>query len=213
MSQDIFQPNRLLSLGVRGRDENGDETIRYHSSRLENIEKGSLWVAAPHERGELVPISLGEKVKIFLISKNEVYSFTGEVARRIKKGSMAFLVFEMPTSVVRLQRRDYVRLEISLPIGLKTEDKNWKATIRNISGGGALVSFPEKGEVPELGDEMTYELEINGERFAGRATVIREEDRQVRAIQFSEILEKDREKIIKFIFQKQIELKRKGLLK
>ncbi|HSV32212.1 MAG TPA: flagellar brake domain-containing protein [Atribacteraceae bacterium] len=208
----IFAPNRLLSLGILGRDEKGETIIHYHSSRLENIVKDNLWIAAPQEQGELVPVSPGETIEVFLISKNEIYVFNSEVKDRVKRGNMAFLIIGMPASVVRMQRRDYVRLDVSLPVSLKKGLLTWKGMTKNLSGGGMLVVFTEKGSYPEKGDEVFFCLEFNEEKLMGKGVTLREDDTNLRAFRFTEIMEGDREKVIKFIFRRQIELKRKGLL-
>lgn len=209
----IFRPNRKASLGVRRRNERGEFEVVYYPSRIELVNKDTLWFAAPQERGTLVPVSPGEVLEVYIIGENEVFFFEGEVQDRVKRGNIAYVVFAMPDTVVRKQRRNYVRFDAVLPVLLKREERTFSGTTKNISGGGMLVQLRESRDVFELREELFFLLSLDGRDIVGRAQIVRKDGPGLYAFQFSEIADQDRESIIKYIFQKQIELRRKGLLK
>lgn len=209
----IFRPNRKASLGVRRRNEQGELEVVYYPSRIEFVNRDTLWLAAPQERGTLVPVSLGETLEVYIFGENEVFFFEGKVKDRVKKGNIAYVVFDMPENVVRKQRRNYVRFEAVLPVLLKKEEKSFPGTTKNISGGGMLVQLREGRDVFDSREELLFLLSLDGRDIIGRARVVRKDGPGLYAFQFSEITDQDRESIIKYIFQKQIELRRKGLLR
>lgn len=209
----IFRPNRKASLGVRRRNEQGELEVVYYPSRIEFVNRDTLWLAAPQERGTLVPVSLGETLEVYIVGENEVFFFEGKVKDRVKKGNIAYVVFDMPENVVRKQRRNYVRFEAVLPVLLKKEEKSFPGTTKNISGGGMLVQLREGRDVFDSREELLFLLSLDGRDIIGRARVVRKDGPGLYAFQFSEITDQDRESIIKYIFQKQIELRRKGLLR
>jgi c-di-GMP-binding flagellar brake protein YcgR len=209
----IFRPNRKASLGVRRRNDRGETEVVYYPSRIEFVNGERLWFAAPQERGTLVPVSIGETLEVYVIGDNEVFFFEGEVQDRVKRGNIAYVVFAMPEKVIRKQRRNYVRFEAVLPVLLKKAEKAFPGTTKNISGGGMLVQLREGRDVFDPKEELLFLLSLDGRDIVGRAQVVRKDGPGLYAFQFSEITDRDREDIIKYIFQKQIELRRKGLLK
>lgn len=209
----IFRPNRKASLGIRRRNEKGEFEVTYYPSRIEFVNQDALWFAAPQERGTLVPVSIGESVEVYVVGENEVFFFEGKVKDRVKKGNIAYVVFAVPQEVVRKQRRNYVRFEAALPVLLKKGEKAFSGTTKNISGGGMLVQLREDRDVLEHREELFFLLSLDGKDIVGRAQVVRKDGPGLYAFQFSEIANQDRESIIKYIFQKQVELRRKGLLK
>lgn len=209
----IFRPNRKASLGIRRKNEEGRDEVVYYPSRIEFVNEDTLWFAAPQERGTLVPVSLGEVLEVYIIGENEVFFFEGKVRDRVKRGNIAYVVFDMPETVVRKQRRNYVRFDAVLPVLLRAEDRTFAGTTKNISGGGMLVQLRESRDVFTPHEELFFLLSLDGRDIAGRARVVRKDAPGLYAFQFTEIADQDREGIIKYIFQKQIELRRKGLLK
>lgn len=209
----IFRPNRKASLGIRRKNEQGGLEVVYYPSRIEFVNEDTLWFAAPQERGTLVPVSPGETLEVYIVGENEVFFFEGKVKDRVKRGNIAYVVFDMPENVVRKQRRNYVRFEAVLPVLLKKEEKAFPGTTKNISGGGMLVQLREGRDVFDPRDELLFLLSLDGRDIVGRARVVRRDGPGLYAFQFSEIADQDRESIIKYIFQKQIELRRKGLLR
>lgn len=208
----IFKVNRRLSLGIQKKDETGQERTVYYCSRIEMVRQNEIWIAAPQEKGILVPVGVGEWVEVYLVGDNEVFYFRCQVKDRAKKGNIAYLILPIPAEVVRKQRREYVRFNVALPVILKKEDKTLKATTKNVSGGGMLVYLEEK--VPlEVQEEVFFSLSMNGQDVMGKAELVRKEDPHLYGFRFTTISDKDREMIVKYIFKQQVELRKKGLLK
>lgn len=124
-----------------------------------------------------------------------------------------------PYDLKKVQLRSFVRLPVTLPLTLsipsdETDEAPVGTTTRDLSGGGLQLIL--KKRLP-VGTILRLTLQIPGfSPVAATATVVRVEqppDTNIFwiAVKFSQITEKDREKIIKFIFKKQCELRQKGL--
>ncbi|MGC8778223.1 MAG: flagellar brake protein [Candidatus Caldatribacteriaceae bacterium] len=209
----IFKVNRRLSVGIKKKDEEGQERTVYYPSRIEGVHQGEVWIATPQERGVLVPVGIGEELEIYLMGDNEVFFFRCRVKNRVKKGSIAYLVFDIPAEVIRKQRREYVRFNVALPVLLKKGEVTLEAVTKNVSGGGMLVHLDDKKAALEVEEEVFFSLHMNGGEILGKAKVVRRDEPHLYGFCFTTISDKDREEIIKYIFKQQVELRKKGLLK
>lgn len=209
----IFKVNRRLSVGIKKKNEDGQEQTVFYGSRIEMVRQDELWIAALQEKGVLVPVSVGEKVEVYLVGENELFCSQCVVKDRLRKGNIAYLVLQVPQEVVRKQRREYVRFNVVLPVFLKKEEKTLSATTKNVSGGGMLVHLDEKKEALKPREEVFFCLHMNGGEIMGKAEVVRREEPHLYGFRFTSISDRDREEIIRYIFRQQVELRKKGLLK
>ncbi|MDK2896281.1 MAG: hypothetical protein PWP04_401 [Candidatus Atribacteria bacterium] len=211
--EQVFQTNRKISLGIQRKSENGQAEIRYYPSRIEGVNQKEVLIAAPQERGELVPVAVAEEIEVYVVGERETFYFQTRVKDRLRKDNLAFLVLELPIKVIRRQRRNFVRLDLCLPVVVKKEGNAFSGATKDLSGGGMLVSFDALPETLEVGDTVWFSLEIETlSRIMGKARAVRKESPTEYAFQFTNIASSDRERIIKLIFRKQIEMRRKGLL-
>lgn len=212
-----------------------DEAYRgSYLSRVEHMDEKQVLFAMPMSRGSLVPIRTGTNVSVVYFDELAVYEFQAKVERH-QHDNLPVLRVRLPQEVKRIQRRAYVRLEASIRVGLfvqveedesvtilsgETADisgggmrlhlaKNDFSVLYNKFGGDALAGQKFKMILyinePQLG---RAELELLGEiiRFGiiGNSYWL--------AISFAVISEKNRDRIISYIFKKQLELRNKGLI-
>jgi len=208
----VFQPNKRLSLGIKRKNEKGEEIVFYYPSRIEVVGEEELWIAAPQEKGVLVPVGVGEEVVGYVLGENEIFHFEARVRNRLKKRNVAFLVLDTPEEVKRDQRRNYVRINVAHPIITRKGDKSFSGCTKNLSGGGMQAVFNEERNFLEIGEEVLFVLSLPEATIIGKAQVVRKEGPFCYAFQFIEISDQDREEIIHYIFKQQIELRKKGLL-
>jgi len=194
------------------KNEKGEEVVFYYPSRIELVGEEELWVAAPQEKGVLVPIGVGEKLFVYVIGENEIFHFEGEVKNRLRKENMAFLILSLPQEVKREQRRNYVRIDVAIPLLIRKDDRTFLGYTRNLSGGGMQASFSGERNFLGIGDEVVFSLSLEDKSIIGRAKVVRKDDPSYYAFQFVEITDQDKEEIIHYIFKQQIEIRKKGLL-
>lgn len=189
-------------------------------SRIEEITSEVIYLGIPIRFGVLVPVQVGDKITVNYIHDQEAYCFKTRVLGR-KREPLPVLVAELPREIIKIQRRNHVRLEISLPVYLRAlEEKSTISAGRtiDISGGGILLVT--SAEWPRAQDLIWLRIELpRREPVICKARVVRTNRRQVRGVnryyiacQFEDIREGQRDLIVGFIFARQRELIRRGLL-
>lgn len=110
--------------------------------------------------------------------------------------------FQAHDEAVVVQRREFVRIHAPQPIMLQSEPElsDRDAHTVDISGGGMLVSGVEK---LTTGDSVNFSMQIRpGEPpIEGVARVVRVHDDGKRALAFDRIGERDRQRLIAFVFE------------
>ncbi len=112
-----------------------------------------------------------------------------------------------------LKRREYVRATVDLPLTLSAagadgDDVTTHAHAIDLSGGGMLV---EGLHAPRLGDELRFELEVgDGDAaVAGCGRVVRLETFDRVGLQFSDVAQPDRIRLMHLAFEMSREQRRR----
>jgi hypothetical protein len=106
-----------------------------------------------------------------------------------------------PPEVV--QRREFVRVEGAQRVVLDRAGDGGavKTHAIDVSGGGMLLSAADGLEVDA---RIRFRLELDGELpIEGRARVVRADSGEQRAVVFEQIAESDRQRLIRFVFDRQ----------
>ncbi|HBV85995.1 flagellar brake protein [Desulfosporosinus sp.] len=190
----------------------------HYRSRIEEVGERLLSVGVPFENGELVPVREGTKVKITFYDETAVYSFEGKIMQRIAI-PLPILVLVLPDSVEKVQRRDFVRVPASFPVTFRMVTKEglsdlYKAIMLDLSGGGMRFSTPVKVENKSL---LYAQLSLPYGEIQTPVRVCRVfniEDTKLYSVsvQFHEISERERDKIIRCVFDIQRAMRKKGLV-
>ncbi len=168
-----------------------------------------------------VLVSVGEKINVFYWDSMAQYAFEARVINR-KGGVIPTITLERYSEVQRMQRRSYFRIPAMFRVVFNIERDGQSAELQlnegqtlDISGGGMLLSTNVQ---LELGDNLPLRLYLpDHECMVATGRVERLEYLEsaglYRAgIVYVTIHENDRDKIIAFVFKKEIELRKKGLL-
>lgn len=104
-----------------------------------------------------------------------------------------------------IQRRDYVRVEAFVPVSYQPDGPDgWTATAHtlDVSGGGFQVA---EAEGLRLGDMLRFTLELGeGEEPAQAVScAVREAGDRVFGMRFVEILERDRQRLVRWVFARE----------
>lgn len=214
-----------------------NKRISLKCTLIEIVSVAKISVSIPLYNGRRYPLEVGQKVRVYFKKEDlGVGSFSGLVVSRQLDGSIPLLFIQMVSLVDKTQRRNYFRLPLitdvilKIPTGVTIEKQvnngklvdveivNYKQTSvisKDISGGGlrALV-----GERMEPGQTLKVIVILEKERIEVDGEVVRCQlfDDAMRrydcGIRFLEVEEKDRSRIIAFIFEKQRNLRKKGLV-
>jgi c-di-GMP-binding flagellar brake protein YcgR len=194
-------------------------------SRIEDLTDNEIVVGIPIVSGSLVPLPVGIRVDVDVICTDAVYRIHTRILKRVLH-PFPLLFLAKSEDIERVQRRNYARVDVVLDVEMEKlpsgeEGVVFHGVTRNISGGGMLLSIIGDGdllrEIKE-GDfvEISFKIPIWKDPIYAVSKVVREDirigDRKDIAIAFVSINEKDRDRIVKFVFERQRELRRRGIL-
>ncbi|MDI3500307.1 MAG: hypothetical protein PWP18_485 [Thermoanaerobacter sp.] len=208
MNEINLLPGQKLRIGL-----NNGKTM--YSSQVQDISKnGTILIDTPVYSGHLVPVRIGSIVQIIYFTKQGLFTFYAKVLNRFS-GKLALLEIMPISSVERLQRRQYFRLEKVIPftytISGGEEDKVYKGLIQDISGGGLRCKVDKKLEVGTIINcVFTLDQEITVSGKVVRYEELLEKGYEI-GLCYVDIDEKVREKIISYIFEEQRKSRQKGI--
>jgi len=148
-----------------------------------------------------------------------IFAFHTEVLGR-KKGQipMIKLLYPGDSELIKIQRRDFVRVNYSVDISVEFEDERYQFVTDDISAGGSAIII--KGPVKfNEGDEVSILLPLsfnNGDiKYVSTiAEVVRiwtREAQTLASIKFTNTDDFDKQQIVRFCFERQLYLRNKGL--
>lgn len=205
-------------------------------SRVEDVRPDRVVINVPMTGSLFVPITVNTAIKIRFIESNAVFEFVPKIIKRIET-PYPMLYIEVPGVMTKKQLRKYVRVDVLINADYWSLDveklinpdietpgrirfKINRGIITNISGGGIILAVTEplkKDDAIGLRFSLTagYPVIDNLLGKTVRTTEVKENPGKYKyktAVEFFSIDEKDREEIIKFVFDRQISLKKKGLI-
>lgn len=190
-----------------------------YQTQIKEIDESSLKIYLPmgKERFRFLPLTHGTEVAINLFFPNgEIYTFVDQVKDVIHNPVPVFTI-DKPIIIRRLDHLE----ALSVPMDFKHFEVQYnskliKGETKDISGGGISFNSTEpfsKGDILDIRVELPTGEQI---RAFGEIVIVKKkaesQDRYENCIKFTNIYEGERDKIIHYIFQRQMELRRKGLL-
>ncbi|MDR9757543.1 MAG: flagellar brake protein [Thermacetogeniaceae bacterium] len=185
---------------------------------VKEITTKALVITAPMDKWEAVPIKIGEKITVNYWSGTKFYTFKSEVTA-VNKGYQQTITVLWPRRIEHLQRRNFLRVQAEIPItfALAEGDDIYHASTLDISGGGVLIKSPVK---LQINDQLDMQLTIpdRGVIDTGGKVVRCEESKGcggqffLVGVDFTAINERDRERIIAFVFERERYLNKRRLL-
>ena len=188
------------------------------TSRIEEVNSQNLVIAMPMSKGQPILLHSGSKFFIRLVLHNAAYQFTCVfIDKRIQP--IPIWIVSLPHDIKRIQQRAFVRIDTALPVQWQVittlEDVPIiKSVTKDISGGGVrliskqpirlgtklkvTIDFPEVGPLDILCEVVRVEQPKSDLPIFWVGT------------KFLDLAESTRNKIIKFIFKKQLEERQKG---
>ncbi|MFW5749590.1 MAG: flagellar brake protein [Halanaerobium sp.] len=188
-------------------------------SKVADFRDQGIIITGLYREGAPLPIRLNQPINVYYTTDRAAYKFKSKVLKRTNK-PIPLLLIERADSVIRIQRRDYFRLDVTGKIDVykEVDDKNYpkkisEARLLDISGGGVQMQLKKK---IKKGEEILIALKnILAPKELIKSKVVRthkENDELYNyGVQFIEIEEEQRETIIQWIFEYQRKNRQKGL--
>ncbi|MBR4169987.1 MAG: flagellar brake protein [Lachnospiraceae bacterium] len=208
---------------------NQQEGRKYYRSQVYDIvSEDQIKIAMPMEQGKIILLPVDGEYNVCFYTQTGLYQCLGRIIDRYKSDNVFVLVMELTTDLRKYQRREYYRLNCVLEMKSRevTEDDvnilnehvrflDTDITFNNgvmvdISGGGARfiskVRYPQGANI-----QFVFSLYVSGAlneyKLIGKVLlserIENREDEYEHRIQFVNILNDDRESIIRYIFEEE----------
>ncbi|MDN4608752.1 flagellar brake protein [Sporosarcina highlanderae] len=207
----------FLSIGttltiVKDIEENNSEKFK---SKVVDTGEGYVMIDYPVniETNRTTFFIDGTKLQISFVQNNISYSFKTEVTGRANKDiPMLKVSYPGDKKLTKIQRREYVRVETAVDVAVDFGGTFHQYVTDDISAGGIALNLGPKdsfedGEkvrltiaLPFLNDEIKY---IKTEAQAIRTWM--KNERAIASLQFLDTTPKDRQNIIRFCFERQLQ--------
>ena len=213
----MLKKKLILGLAVELDVSEGEYKGKYRT-RIEEVGESILVVGAPFKQREVVPLREGTKVTLTFWDESAAYSFEGKILQRIAV-PIPMLVLELPRSVAKVQRRNFVRVPALYPLSFRSVTKEGlsdtqQGTLLDLSGGG--MRFLTKNHL-ESNALIFVQLslpkgDLQTPVRVRRAVKIEDSNRYTVSVEFHDISERERDQIISCVFDIQRIMRKKGLL-
>lgn len=214
---DEFRPNQLVEIEVEGKHSKR----RYHS-RIEEVRESFLVLAMPIHQRSIVNLRPGTSIVVNFLRDGVNYAFEAAILERTTE-PLPLIVISRPEMAVKRQRRSWVRVPVCLdfhyarpPRKPYQEPDYREAQTLDLSAGGLRFNSQQKFR---HGEELRLRLNLPSGLLELKAKVVRVDETfnserrcyQV-GLEFIDIKERQRDRIMRFAFEQQRQLIKKGLL-
>jgi len=200
-----------------------------YKSVIQEVNENYFSISIPSKEGTYIPLRQGDIAEIVYNSMPNIFQFDSHVLGR-KIDGIPLVMLEIPNKYKTIQRRQFFRaatLDVTtISYYEKLKDKNDKriktlkplndnfnkAVLLDLSGGGMRIKVDEPAE---LGDILHLFLETQKDTIEIYGKIVRVTKNELNAylcgINFLDLTEKERDKIIQYTFELMRGRRTKGL--
>ncbi|MEX2416182.1 MAG: PilZ domain-containing protein [Paenibacillaceae bacterium] len=212
--------NQLLFIQVASMDE--EESQHEYKSRISDVGDAYIAIEVPIsvKTGRLKQLVIGDQISAHYKTEGGVKNFFSSEVIGLREEVIKLVLIKPPEldSITRVQRRNYLRVPAELEIAIKLQDRlQILGVTDDVSGGG--LSFICDGHYPFKSKEIiSCWLLLNYkagtvEHMPFHAEVVRikplETGKQLLMCSFTDIAEHERQKVIRYCFERQFDLRKK----
>ena len=195
-----------LDLKINSRVEVLYDNVVY-KSLIQDIRKDEIIISIPVVDGIYLTINTRDEIEQYYYDNyNNIYKYKCKIIGRLVENNMSFYRLSIPYNIEKVQRRDYVRVNILNEISyislenLDTSDVK-KGLILDLSGGGARIKIKDKLVKDEI---ILISLSLEGFNLNIKGKIRRadltEDKDYIYGVSFFGLDEVVKEKIIKLVF-------------
>ena len=203
----------------------GTNKEKAYLSMVQDIDDDYFIINSPMRKGKALLLHIGENVAINYYRKQGQYYFMATVIAQYQDEELHFFKLRRGTKVRRLQRRNFYRLQKSIPVNIEfditdSEESEAISVYTSDIGGGGICIIHEQILPIGMHVKSQFELKLDGklEKIVAGGEVVRcdhidsIEGKYKIGISFIDISETTRDKIIKYVFNEQRYLRKRGLI-
>lgn len=213
----LYEDKLYEGLSVEFFIDEGEYKGKYRT-KIEELGEKIISIGVPIKEGHFVPLREGTPLRVFFCDDLTAYIFASVIIQRLA-APIPTLIIEYPQRIIKIQRRKYVRVEVVNFIQYRIVEKDGLGDYQNgymldLSGGGMLIGAEQRVKEKSL---ILIDFPLKEERLELPGKVIRclkdDEKKQYQlSVEFHNIVEKTRDKIIRYVFDIQREMRQKGLI-
>jgi len=187
-------------------------------SRIEDIKakEKKILLSMPTDKGQGIPLKPNTRVHLSYVLDKGRFSFKSVILDRVKD-PLPMLVVQYPEAIFRQELRAFFRVDTRIPVKVMATVKSGEsasvkiidAKIVDISGGGMRLFSEIK---MEKNDTIEIYLQGSIEKLESlKALVMRSTKRDgmfETGVRFEDLSSSDRDKIVKYVFKRQVELRK-----
>lgn len=199
--------------------ENSDDEGKY-KSRVVDVKKDFVMIDYPAHIETGKTTFLTNDMELFVSFTDELemsYGFKTKVeGRRLDGIPMLQLAYKGDDHLIKIQRREFVRVDANIDVAVEEEGKVKQLVTTDVSAGGLAVNLPN---INTLKENSYVKLLIvlpfkkrTIEYVRAEAKVVRvweEHEQKIASLEFFQISATDRQQIVQFCFERQLQLKKK----
>lgn len=182
-------------------------------TKVADIGKRGIQILPLAHQGRSISAYEGDNMLVTYWTNTSLFKFKSKVLALVSDPIEAILI-EYPKDVVKIQRREFFRMDVT-NLSVQFSDINDRSNVYSgsavdISGGG--MAFAAKNEQINKDDIIYIKMTLSGFPIDLAGKVVRKfikdkekPDLYEFSIQFQSLRERDRDRIIRFIFEKQAE--------
>ncbi|WP_166239308.1 flagellar brake protein [Paenibacillus turpanensis] len=211
--------NSLLFLQIASYDE--EEAKQEYKSRIADVDSEYFYIEVPiHEKtGRMKRLVRGDQISAYYMLDGGVKHYFQTDVIGMKEDAIKLFIIRKPDpeSITKIQRRSYLRVPANLEIALNLKEHlQFIGVTEDVGGGG--VSFVCEGHLPiKEGDKLSSWLlipfksgAIDHANFGLEVVRSKKLDngKQLVMCRYGEISETERQRIVKFCFERQIDIRK-----
>lgn len=173
-------------------------------------------IHVPFHEGKIYPVHAGASMDVIFSKESDTYAFKAQAINREVQHGIAILKIRPVSPIEKIERRSFFRMACtleaeyrvieSLPLEDNGQEEFLKTKTRDISGGGVcLVTFDRLKTGTMIEAYLKLERKMRFMGVVARSTEVKEKGRIIfeTGIEFKMIENRDRERIISYVFEAQ----------
>jgi len=210
--------NQILYIQVNSIDE--EESRQEFKSRISDIHEHYITMEVPisDKTGRLKRLYVGDELSAYFLTEGGVKNFFNTSVLGFKEDVIRLVIIKKPDpeSITKVQRRNFLRVPAELEVAMKlTEQVQFLGITDDVGGGG--ISVLCDGSVPVKSNDTLHcwllipfkSGKVDHVPFKGEVVRVKPmESRQQVMLRFSDIADRDRQKVIRYCFERQLEFRK-----
>lgn len=198
------------------------ETVEKYRCKVVDLDENFVYIDYPIDTKTNKTAFLVDGTQLrasYVEEAKSAFAFQTEILGR-RKGQIPMLKLSYPgdSEIIKIQRRDFVRVTNSIDISIQFEEEKYQFVTDDISAGGVAVILNREVKFKD-GDEISLLIPLaynNGDikYVTTTASVVRIWDRdhqKLASIQFLDTDDLDKQLIVRYCFERQLSLRKKEI--